>query len=123
MPPADDRRRTNKDTCIALHSRTSLNRNAADPVCCMSRLYPEHLHAAPAQQQPGRGLRARQEAAKLAARSAAEQDALPGDEWPLLSQPLGDEAKASARHIPSVQQLHRLLLLEESAMEADICRC
>ena len=86
------------------------------------------MEAEPAYRQPGRGLRLQQEAARSAAQAAAtsavEQDALKDPEiWPPLSQPQEEEIKGSERVIPSVQQLHRLLLLEESAMEADICRC
>ncbi len=90
------------------------------------RLYPQHLEAKPAYCQPGRGLRSQQEAARSAASSAVEQDALADEKaWPFLSQPQNTESemRESIREPPSVQQLHRLLLLEESAMEADICRC
>ena len=65
-------------------------------------------------------------ATQAAAEAAVEHDALKNLEmWPPLSQPQSQEndIRGSERVLPSVQQLHRLLLLEESAMEADICRC
>ena len=90
------------------------------------RLYPKHVEAKPACWQPGRGVRTRQEAARSAASSAVEQNTLTDDKaWPFLSPPQNteDKVRESTSEPPSVQQLHRLLLLEESAMEADICRC
>ena len=69
----------------------------------------------PAYWQAGRGLRSLQEAAKSAAKVAAAGKGTP------------DQAEKGPPSGPtppsrSMQQLHRLLLLEESAMEADICR-
>ncbi len=77
----------------------------------LCRLFLEPLKALPAYRQAGEGLRFWQKAAKAAAAGEGTpnraQKGLPTGLTP---------------HSHSVQQLHRLLLLEESAMEADICR-
>lgn len=79
-----------------------------------ARLYPQPLKMQPAYCQAGRGLRSRQEAAKATAK-------LDGA-LATASQPPGGQLSVAHEQGRSLAQLHRLLLLEESAMEADICR-
>ena len=86
----------------------------------MSRLHPQPVTMQPAHWQLGRGLRSRQQADRAAAREPAQpgtsaQETAPGR--PRMDQHAREPLQMH------LDRLHRLLLLEESAMEADICRC
>ncbi len=86
----------------------------------MSRLYPQPVTMQPAHWQLGRGLRSRQEADRAAAREPAPPGTSAHEGPP--GRLRGDQ-QAREPLQKQLDRLHRLLLLEESAMEADICRC